>query len=496
MIDRSYERALELLRGLKRQGLPWATNAPSKSIPGINTMPSLKGKSDLKGTPSIVGMKQWLQHLGHSPADINKLNIIHVAGTKGEGSTCAFIESFLRAHGRRTGYPYKTGLYTSPHLIRPEERIRINFKPIPQDLFAKFVFEVYEILSQQNSPEPPSRPPGYLRMFALIAFHVFIKEGIDAMIMETHHGGEYDSTNVIERPVITVITSLGMDHVRQLGPSIENIAWHKSGIFKPGALAFSAPQEPAATEILRRRAAEKAVDLQFIEQDDSLPVKSMLVMPSVQRTNCAVALAAARAFCDQKLADGSERSQVSESDIAQGIVQFSWPGRFQTVIDNGFQWFLDAAHNEMSVGQAAEWFTSSCDNQSISPATRVLIFSQTSDERDEVSIFRCLANSLKGGRIQHVILTTYRHDNQDQINGGMELPSKEIYTSIWREIHPDTPITFHSTIKEALQCARDIGGKHGECTQTLLTGSQYLVGGALNLLKYSGPIYAQDVGAG
>jgi folylpolyglutamate synthase len=184
--------------------------------------------------------------------------------------------------------------------------------------------------------------------------HAFVREGVDAAILETHHGGEYDSTNVIKKPIVTAITPLGMDHVKQLGPSIENIAWHKAGIFKPGAPAFSALQETAALEVLQKRASDKGVSLQFVDNDSSLPAHSPQLKPDVQRTKCSVALATVRSFLDQKPQENC--FSLSPSDIHRGISQFSWPGRFQLVVENNLQWFLDGAHNEMSVVKAAEWF--------------------------------------------------------------------------------------------------------------------------------------------
>jgi folylpolyglutamate synthase len=139
-------------------------------------------------------------------------------------------------------------VYTSPHLIHLEERIRINLEPLPRDLFAKYFFEVHEILSEQHHQDFDTRPR-YLQLFALLAFHAFVRERADAAIFETHHGGEYNSTNVIEKPIVTAITTLGIDHVNQLGSSFDRIAWHKAGIFKTGAPAFLAPQETAAVEV-------------------------------------------------------------------------------------------------------------------------------------------------------------------------------------------------------------------------------------------------------
>jgi folylpolyglutamate synthase len=208
-------------------------------------------------------------------------------------------------------------------------------------------------LSQQHHHDFDPRPR-HLQLFALLAFHAFIREGVDAAIFETHHGGEFDSTNVIEKPIVTAITTLGIDHVKQLGSSIDSIAWHKAGIFKSGAPAFSAPQEIAAVEVLQKRASDKGASLQFVDVDPSLPAHIVQLEPDVQRMNCSVALACVQSFLDQKT--NEKFSRLSSSDVLQGISQFSWPGQFQLVIENQFQWFLDGAHNEMSVVIAAEWF--------------------------------------------------------------------------------------------------------------------------------------------
>ncbi|PTD07760.1 Folylpolyglutamate synthase [Fusarium culmorum] len=259
-------------------------------------------------------------------ANIDTLNIIHVAGTKG-----VFIESFLRGHEQRTGFPRKTGLYTSPHLIFPEERIRINFQLIDRDLFAKYLFQVWDALTASGNANNDVLVilHLYFQLLALVSIHAFIKEGVDAAIFETHHGGECDATNVIEHPVATVITPLGLDHINQLGPNIESIAWHKAGIFKRGSIAISSPQgSPIVEEVLRNRAMQKGVKLYFVEIDTCLPDDAPQLKPKVQRINCSVALTIVQRFLQKTV---PKNTKLSPSDIRKGIRQFSWPGKFQLI---------------------------------------------------------------------------------------------------------------------------------------------------------------------
>lgn len=257
------------------------------------------------------------------------------------------------------GFPQKVGFYSSPHLVYPEERIRIGSSPIGRPLFAKYFFEVYDALSL-HSTMPSEATPRYLQLFLLVALHAFICEGVDAAILETHHGGEFDATNVIDRPVVTAVTALGMDHVAQLGPSIENIAWHKAGIFKYGAGAFSLPQEPKAAETLRRRAVQKEVKLQTVHGDLQLQNVSPDIKPKVQLLNCSLALAVSRYFLVQK---SPAKPGLLDCDVRKGVAQFNWPGRFQTISKGTLLWFLDGAHNEMSVVESAAWFIDNANSQ-------------------------------------------------------------------------------------------------------------------------------------
>jgi folylpolyglutamate synthase len=283
--------------------------------------------------------------------DLNGLNVIHVAGTKGKGSTCAFAASFLKAHGNATGYPQKIGLYTSPHMKHIRERICIDGEPISRELFTTRFFEIWDKLPDHATPSLDI--PRYLQLLALLSFHVFAEERVDVAIYETHFGGEFDATNIIRMPIVTAITSIAMDHVRLLGPTIEKIAWHKAGIFKPGSLAFSTLQERAVTTVLQQRAAEKGVMLEFVGLDSALPTNVTALKPKVQRTNCSLALAVVRAWLSVKAPEA--QSHMKDIPI-RCIEQFFWPGRYQQINDRNCQWFLDGAHNELSVQYAVQWF--------------------------------------------------------------------------------------------------------------------------------------------
>jgi dihydrofolate synthase/folylpolyglutamate synthase len=186
-------------------------------------------------------MRTLLKRLG-SPQD--QFKSVHVAGTKGKGSTCAMIASMLQACG------YKVGLYTSPHLTDVRERIQINGEMIPQTDFARIV-KLAEPIIERIKPRPT-----YFDALTAIAFKYFAEQNVDIAIVETGLGGRLDSTNVV-RPEVTAITSISKDHMAQLGNTLAKIAEEKAGIFKAGVPAISVQQDPEADAVLKR-VAEKA----------------------------------------------------------------------------------------------------------------------------------------------------------------------------------------------------------------------------------------------
>jgi len=178
---------------------------------------------------------------------------IHIAGTKGKGSTAAMIESILRAAGRRTG------LYTSPHLHTIRERMRVSGETISRESLAALVDEVEPHVAGVEGVT-------WFEIVTALGFLHFARSAIDAGVVEVGLGGRFDATNVIT-PLAAVITSLSMDHTAWLGDTLDQIAFEKAGIIKPGVPVVSAPQEPEALAVLERIAAERRAPLIVVGRD-------------------------------------------------------------------------------------------------------------------------------------------------------------------------------------------------------------------------------------
>ncbi|KAI8297293.1 MICOS complex subunit MIC60 [Colletotrichum sp. SAR11_240] len=242
---------------------------------------------------SVREMRAYLARIGYTTADLDKLNVIHVAGTKGKGSTCAFTDSILASHRALSpsSVPRKVGLLISPHLIAVRERIRINGAPISEALFAKYFFEVWDRLGSSTADAEGvalGTRPIYSRYLTLVSFHAFIEEGVDCAILETGIGGEYDATNLVGRPVATGITTLGIDHVFALGDTVGKIAWHKAGIMKTGSRAFTVEQVGEAQDFVNHQYDSKAIEAmtvqkQFAERWRELdPQADVRVIPTIE----------------------------------------------------------------------------------------------------------------------------------------------------------------------------------------------------------------------
>ncbi|XP_015605818.1 folylpolyglutamate synthase, mitochondrial-like isoform X2 [Cephus cinctus] len=235
---------------------------------------------------NLKDTRKYLLRSGITMEELDKLSVIHVAGTKGKGSTCAFIEAIIRKHG------FITGFYSSPHLINVRERLRINGQPMPEEEFTQSFWKVYESLDKKK--EHDTDMPQYFKFLTVLMFHVFLEVKVDVAIIEVGIGGEHDCTNIVRNPVCVGITSLGLDHTMLLGSTLESIAFQKSGIFKENTRAFTVSQPKEAMTILERRAKEKHCDLSIVTNYQSYNWRNgpptLSIQSKVQWCNASLAI--------------------------------------------------------------------------------------------------------------------------------------------------------------------------------------------------------------
>jgi len=452
------------------------------------------------------------------------LNTIHIAGTKGKGSTSAFISSILAQYLSPTNTkPTKIGLYTSPHLRFVRERIQINNEPISEEKFAKYFFEVWDRLeaaaakADNGTPETPTKPV-YFRYLTLMGLHAYLEEGVDSAVVECGIGGEYDSTNIFLKPTVTAVTSLGIDHTAMLGSTLPEIAWNKAGIFRPNVPAFTAPQNKDALAVLRDRALEKGTTLHVVDLHPALVNDEIKLglSASFQKINASVAIAAAaahlRALGHSSIPDPTTTQHIAlPQEFVRGLEQVHWPGRCEVRREKNVAWHIDGGHTIESIEVTGRWFaeqittTPASSHKDTKPVPRILIFNQQT--RDANALAKALYTALQAGiasgseePFTHVIFTTnqtfdagYKPDlisinvNQQDVD---TLAVQKALAKTWSEIDPRTSVSVLKTIEEAISTARaiskdwvtEVGNSEAEI-MVLITGSLHLVGGAIEVLE-------------
>lgn len=274
-----------------------------------------------------------------------QLSMIHVAGTKGKGSVCTMLAGVLQAAG------YRTGVYLSPAVFAPEESFQVGGGLIPQETFAQLAEKVQAACSAMTEEGLPH--PTAFEVETAIAFCFFKQEGCDLVVLETGLGGTADATNLITRPVCSVITSISKDHMALLGNTLEEIAAAKAGIIKPGCPCVSAQQEPKVKKVLEQTAAAQNSELRFAddsricsflykEENSEYATKklhgTLALCGAFQKENLACVL--------ETLALLRERGiVVTDEAIQDGLAKAWLPGRFEK-ISSAPDVYLDGAHNE------------------------------------------------------------------------------------------------------------------------------------------------------
>jgi folylpolyglutamate synthase/dihydrofolate synthase len=189
-----------------------------------------------------------------------------------------------------------------------------------------------------------------------MSWHVFLQEGIDTAVYETGIGGEFDATNVVEKPVASGISTLGIDHVFALGDTVAKIAWHKAGIMKTGSAAFTIEQFPDADEVLRKRAEEKNVDLKVLDVDLRLSAVQIRPDAAFQKRNATLAIALAETALEKIGISPPPRTEPLSKEFVDGLEKVVWRGRCEVKTEGKVTWHVDGAHTSDSLKMSAKWF--------------------------------------------------------------------------------------------------------------------------------------------
>ncbi|KAF8556997.1 FolC bifunctional protein [Imleria badia] len=509
--------SLPTLLSRKMSGMSYqdAINSLNSLQSNAAALAAVRATGVLQNENAIAQMNEFVTRTGLTPDDLNALNVIHITGTKGKGSTSAFTDSILR-HARPG---MKVGLYTSPHLVAVRERIRVNARPLSEEEFAKYFFQVWKKL-QDNPPITPDSPlmPGYFRYLTLVAFHAFKDLKVDATILEVGIGGAGDSTNVVPKPVVTGITALGMDHVAVLGGTIEAIAAQKAGIYKKEVPALTVEQHHPSTDleaILRETATHaKASEFRIVKELSTLKDIKLGLSGRHQLSNAILAVELARTFITKQ--GGSSYTDPIPGDFIVGLENAKWPGRCQTVLDPNYSlttWYLDGAHTVESLKCCIEWFANPSVSISETAADaprplRILIFNCTNGRSGE-SFLGTMFNEIeiqlsafkspeKASRFfDQVIFCSNVTYSDGHFKGDLTSVALATATHIgpttqdqlkqaWSNTVKDFPVdAIHSlpSIEHALRKVREYSATRR--THVLVTGSLHLVGGVIEVAGLS-----------
>ncbi len=414
------------------------------------------------------------------------LRAIHIAGTKGKGSTAAMIASSLNAAA------YKTGLYTKPHLRSFRERIRINGKEIARGDVARLVTRVRPII--EAVPQTEMGAPSFFEAHTLIALIHFRDRACDAVVLEAGLGGRLDATNVIEDPLVAVITRIGIDHTAELGGTIPRIAAEKAGIIKPGCVVVSSPQAQSAWRVLAETCRERKATLHGVrvKQASGRPPLMRRLLPDKRKAsfvleqiesglgghrfnlsgmgggyhdlycpllgdhqlfNAATAVAALHLLSKRGL-------PVPQQAIRRGLATVRWPGRLDVV---GTQpWIvLDCAHNEMSARALAR------SAIELFPHRRLILVLGVSQDHDSRAV---------GAHLCPIAdLTIFTASKLPRAASPQELARMLGDLCAKHRTAPEVPTALDMALAQA-----------DEEDLVLLTGSLYVVGEAMEALETRG----------
>jgi dihydrofolate synthase / folylpolyglutamate synthase len=416
----------------------------------------------------LENMRRLTEALGHPE---RRVPTVLVAGTNGKGSTSATLASILRVAD------YETGLYTSPHLIRPNERIRLNDEVISDAEFAEMHARVEAAANVLVRSGETASHPSFFEMITAMAFEYFASVGVDIAVLEVGMGGRLDATNIAE-PLLSVISDVALDHMEWLGDSIGKIAYEKAGIIHQNGVLVTLPQHPEANEVIGRVAMERNARgvsaAQYVPSmlpgaeklggslarthypltvmGEEITVDSPLVGRH-QIRNIALAIAAAEEL------NKSFGFEITARDIERGIRETNWQGRFQVIPggSGGADVIVDVAHNPAGAWALRSTISEYCDGR---PLT--LVFGAMRDKAIEemAQILFPIADQVIATKVENP-----RAAAPEEIAEMAQGMGSEVF------VEPN--------LGRALTLAKSRTPANGVI---VITGSVYLVGAALEML--------------
>ena len=420
----------------------------------IEEIPKFTKKHTLEHT------KTFLKRLGNPAAD---RKIVHVAGTNGKGSVCAYLQAILMAEGKRTGF------FTSPHLVSVNERIRVDNIQIDNETFLKVFRKVLKIVRQMV--EDGIEHPSYFEFLFGMGMTAFAETDVEYIILETGLGGRLDATNAIDNPALAIITSISLDHTAILGDTIEKIAGEKAGIIKPGVPVFFDGSSKKAAEVIKAKASELGVSCREVTKNayeiqevhrkyiafsrrsayDKDVIFQVPMCGCYQAMNAELALEAS-----EYLLAGEE---IHMDRWKEALAELHWEGRMERV---GAHITVDGAHNPGAMEAFVESVKALDESER---GEMVLLFSAVSDKKyDQMIEYLCENLDVKA-----YVVT--------QIEDERGVPAEEL-ADVFRR-YTDRPVYCKERLEVAVRTAMNERGETGEI---YCLGSLYLVGMMKKLL--------------
>ena len=420
----------------------------------IEEIPKFTKKHTLEHT------KTFLKRLGNPAAD---RKIVHVAGTNGKGSVCAYLQAILMAEGKRTGF------FTSPHLVSVNERIRVDNIQIDNETFLKVFRKVLKIVRQMV--EDGIEHPSYFEFLFGMGMTAFAETDVEYIILETGLGGRLDATNAIDNPALAIITSISLDHTAILGDTIEKIAGEKAGIIKPGVPVFFDGSSKKAAEVIKAKASELGVSCREVTKNayeiqevhrkyiafSRRSAYDKDVIFQVPMCGCYQAMNAELALeSSEYLLAGEE---IHMDRWKEALAELHWEGRMERV---GAHITVDGAHNPGAMEAFVESVKALDESER---GEMVLLFSAVSDKKyDQMIEYLCENLDVKA-----YVVT--------QIEDERGVPAEEL-ADVFRR-YTDRPVYCKERLEDAVRTAMNERGETGEI---YCLGSLYLVGMMKKLL--------------